>query len=391
MDWEAYKDIPADRLALQLAGRGVPDAAYIVRQVDGWQRLRGKVPSWAACAGLHYPPRLAVEQCSGEEAARCKRRIVQRLMEEGRTGNGLMADLTGGLGVDFAALAPLFIHAVYVERQAELCRIAAHNFPLLGLRGAEVRCGDGTDFLNVMPQADLLFLDPARRDGAGRKVVRMEDCQPDVCALRERLLARGKVVMVKLSPMLDVGAAVRALGGSVSEVHAVGAGGECKELLLVMERTAAGDPLLVAHEDGTELRFTAAEERTACPGYAEEPEAFLYEPGAAVMKIGAFRTVAVRYGLRKFSPDAHLYTGGERVAAFPGRAFRTVGAFTFSKADVRRLQSLCGGRANVAVRGFPGTAEALRRKLKLHDGGPHYLFATSLSGRRHLLVLCQKA
>ena len=167
------------RLALQLSGRNDLDTAYILQQIEGWQRLRTKVPSWAAVDGLRYPPRLALEQCSGEKAARYKADVVERLLPEGAT----MVDLTGGLGVDFSFMAKLFREATYIERNAMLAEIAAHNFPLLGLEHAHCVAGDGTELLRTMSTVDLLFLDPARRDAAGHKTVLLKDCEPNVIEL----------------------------------------------------------------------------------------------------------------------------------------------------------------------------------------------------------------
>lgn len=390
MHWTAYRHIDPSRLALELGAKGVPDAADIVRQVEGWQRLRTKVPSWTVHDDLIYPPRLSLEQCSGEEAARLKAAIVTRLQDADDLGHSRMIDLTGGLGIDFSFLAPRFSRATYVERQEELCRLARHNLPLLGLEAAEIVCAEAEDYLETADKADFIFLDPARRDAHGGKTVRIADCQPDLSALRQRLLGLAPVVMAKLSPMLDVTEAMRTLAPSVAEVHAVGAGGECKELLLVLTREDRACLRLTAHEPQGTFTFTQAEEQAAAPVYATRPATYLYEPGPALRKLGAFRSVALRYGLQKLHPDAHLYTGDSLITDFPGRVLHVVETLDFSKAALRRLKTLTGGRANLTVRGFPATTEAVRRKLKLRDGGPHYLFATTLGDGAHALILCER-
>ena len=169
------RQIPVNELALQLSGRKDIDVADTLQQVEGWQRMREKVPSWAAVEGLRFPHRLALEQCSGETAARYKADVVRRLIDAAEEPTS-MADLTGGFGVDFSFVARNFTRATYVERQEALCTLARHNFPLLGLPQAEVVCADGTDYLRTMAPVDLLFLDPARRDAAGRKTVMIADC-----------------------------------------------------------------------------------------------------------------------------------------------------------------------------------------------------------------------
>lgn len=424
--WKEWRNVPVDKLALQLAGRADVAADYVLRQVEGWQKLRRKVPAWAAVEGLEYPHRLALEQCSGEAAARCKADIIGQMVKHLREGTPTkvavetndgadaemcvrlrptvdenaperpltFTDLTGGLGVDFSFIAPLFDRAVYVERQESLCRLARHNLPLLGLQRAEVVCGDGVEYLQKMNPVDVLFLDPARRDGAGRKTVLIEDCEPDVCRLQELLLRKARCVVLKLSTMLDITGAVGALQG-VRRVHVVSVGGECKDLLIVMSAHDGlfpenSGPVIVAHEGGESLCFTLADEAAARPVYANACESFLYEPGPAVLKAGAFRTVAQVYGLKKLHPHSHLYTADRRISPFPGRTFRVIGEYGFGKADLKRLRTLCA-QANLTVRNFPASVEALRKKLKLREGGEHYIFATTMADGRHAILLCQKA
>ena len=399
-----FRNLPIDKLALQLAGRTNIDVAHVLRQVEGWQRLRHKVPSWAAIDNLAYPHRLALEQCSGEEAARYKAGVVQKLLHALPRHPLSMADLTGGLGVDFSFIARHFTRAIYVERQEALCKLAQHNFPLLQLKQAEVVCADGVDYLQHMEAVDLLFLDPARRDGTGRKTVLIEDCEPNVCALCSLLLEKASVVMLKLSTMLDIAGAIRSLG-CVAQAHVVSVGGECKDLLLILARrelwadlnrcltgepSAGAEPLIVAHEDNSTLAFTSSDEAEAQPGYTAHVEAFLYEPGPAVLKAGAFKVVAQRWGLHKLHPNSHLYTSATAAPNFPGRTFCIDSVYGFGKADLRALRNIAP-KANLTVRNFPSTVDALRKKLKLREGGNIYLFATTLADGSHVLLRCHKA
>lgn len=384
-----YRDIPVEQLALQLSGRKDLDTAFILRQVEGYQRLRTKVPTWASMDELHYPPRISLEQCSGEAAARYKAEVVRFLLG-GQRGKR-MIDLTGGLGVDFSFIAPLFDEAEYVERSPELCTLARHNFPLLGLHGFTVTEGDGTERLRTMIPADLIFLDPARRDGAGRKTVRLEDCDPNVLTLLPLLREKARYVVLKLSPMLDIADSLRSLG-CVSEVHVVSIGRECKDLLLIIDNEAEGDsrPRIIAAEDDKRLVFTHEEEEQTTAPQATTIGTYLYEPGPAVLKSGAFKTIARRYDLEKLHPSAHLYTAERLVEDFPGRSFLVEQTFSFNKAGLadlrRRVQ-----KANLTLRGFPAEIETLRKKLKIKEGGEDYLFATTLFPDTHLLILCRKA
>ncbi len=397
------RNIPVEKLALQLAGRSDIDVAYVLRQAEGWQRLRHKVPTWAAIDNLVYPHRLALEQCSGEQAARYKAGVVKKLMDALPDHPLSMADLTGGLGVDFSFIARHFAHAVYVEQQESLCELARHNFPLLDLNQAEVVCADGVNYLHTMPATDLLFLDPARRDGAGRKTVLIEDCEPDVCTLSPLLLEKASVVMLKLSTMLDITGAIRSLD-CVAQVHVVSVGSECKDLLLVLAhpdlwaalgKQFAGnayngsEPLIIAHEGDTSLLFTETDEAKAQPHYTATPETYLYEPGPAVLKAGAFKIVGQRWGLDKLHPNSHLYTSNKAIPDFPGRSFCIESVYSFGKADLRALRSSTP-QANLTVRNFPATVDALRKKLKLREGGNIYLFATTLADGSHVLLRCHK-
>lgn len=360
--------------------------AQLLASADDTQRLlAAKVPSWAAVEGLAMPPRLSLEQCSGEAAARYKAEVVGRLCPERRA----MADITGGYGVDFSFLAPLFTKAFYAEQRPELCDAARRNFPLLGLENAEILEGDGPQLLEKLPHLNLLFLDPARRDAKGRKTVLIEDCSPNVLAFLPRLQAAADRIVVKLSPMLDATRAAAALG-CVEEVHVVGDGSECKELLLVLgpEKTAA--PRYYVADGPHRFAFTQEEEAAAPLAIADAVEEFLYEPSPAVMKAGCFRTLSARFAAPQLHPNSHLYTATQRLSDFPGRAFRVEAVTGFSKDDARRLRALTD-RANIAVRNFPTPVAELRRRLRLADGGDRYLFATTLKGGEHRLLVCRKA
>lgn len=357
-------------------------------------QLDKKIPDWADIHGLQLPPALSMEQCSGQTAARYKARLVSQWQTDGQLGRTRMADLTGGFGVDFAHLSPLFRRSTYVERSEELCRVAAHNFPLLGLDGAEIRCAEADTVIPTLDGLDLIYIDPARRDGLGRKVLLIEDCTPDVTQLLPELLRRSHTVLVKLSPMLDITRALRSLALPAAEVHIVAVGGECKELLFAFhsatDTAAAGSARrIICHDDRYTFTFRPEEEAEAVVQYTDRVGQYLMEPGAAVMKAGAFRLVAARYGLAKLHPNTHLYTAGEAVTDFPGRQFRVKAVSSFSKRDVRALLRT-DDRASLAVRNFPGTVAELRKRFRLRDGGTDYWFATTLGDGRHVIIVGEK-
>lgn len=387
----AHRTKPVADVALLLTKHPEWDARFVLQQIEGWQRMRTKVPSWTDCEDLIYPPRLALEQCSGEAAAAYKGEIISRLF--GKSGGEAMADLTGGMGIDFSHTARHFGHATYVEQRPELVALARHNMPILGLKNCDFIEENAIEWLSRQDKVfDLLFLDPARRDTAGRKTVGIADCEPDVLMHKALLYRHSRILMLKLSPMLDLTAALRALP-ETSEAHVFAEHGECKDLLLVIDRRtprpADAVPTIYIRDGVHALHFTQAEEHAAEVRYTDAVGKYLYEPSAAVLKAGAYRTIAARYELSKLHRDAHLYTSDVLCEDFPGRRFEVVQVVGFGKRELRSLD-LPDRRANLTVRGFPATVADLRRRLRLADGGDAYVFATTLADNRHVLVHCRK-
>lgn len=382
---ESHKTEKIERIALLLSKQQELDAHFVLRQIEGWQRLRHKVPTWADLPDLHYPVRLSLEQCSSEDTARYKVAALHRYLSARgeQLGQLSFADLTGGLGVDFASLAKGFGRATYVEQNADLIALARHNFPLLGLSEAHIVHGTAEEQLPTLPLTDVFLLDPARRDGQGRKTVALADCTPDVAALQEALWSRTRYLLLKLSPMLDVHQALQQLL-HVAEVHFVAGGSECKEVFLLADAQHEDTPTFCVGD----WRFTPTEEQEAAPSYTAAPESYLYEPHAAAMKSGGFKCFATRWGLHKLHPQSHLYTSSQLVEGLPARVFRLKEVVGFSKRELKTLSSL--GKANLTVRNFPETVEQLRKRLRLREGGDSYLFATTLADNRHVLLHCEK-
>lgn len=377
-------------LALQANKYPQVDMAEAVVQIAGWQIAEKKVPLWARTEGILYPRHLSMEQCSSEVTARYKASLV--------SGESL-ADLTAGFGVDCSFMARNFNRVIYVEKQEILCDLARHNFPLLGLSRIQVCQADGVEYLRQMEPVDCLFLDPARRDSHGGKTVAISDCEPDVCALESLLVEKGKYVLVKLSPMLDIGTALRELK-YLREIHIVAVNNECKELIAVLKKPSdntylSDNEVRVFCEQAvnnlltTPFSFTLSEEKNAACTWAEEVEDYLYEPGASLLKAGPYRLLSERYGVRKLQANSHLYTSFHEVD-FPGRRFRVLEVSDFGKKNLKQfLQGI--EKANLTVRNFPTSVVELRKKLKLKEGGDLYLFATTLHGGQKVLIKCIKA
>lgn len=376
-------------LALQAKKYPAVDMAEAVVQIAGYQIAEKKVPLWAQTAGIRYPQHLSMEQCSSEVTARYKASLVS---------GDTLTDLTAGWGVDCSFLARNFRCADYVERQETLCRIAAHNFPLLGLPHVRIHCADAVEYLQSMEPVDCLFLDPARRDSHGGKTVAIAECEPDVCRLEPLLVEKGKTVMIKLSPMLDMASALRDLQ-YVRRIHVVSVNNECKELIILLRKApdegeaAAGEVIIsceqvVNNSVHQHFQFTFSEEKSAgCP-LAESVGNYLYEPGASLLKAGPYRLLATRYGVEKLHPNSHLYTSSGLVD-FPGRRFRVTAVSGFGKKDLKVLLEGVE-KANLTVRNFPSSVAELRKKLKLKEGGDTYLFATTLASGEKVLIRGEK-
>ncbi len=380
----------------QLALKKVPEGVelrFCLQQIEGWQTACSKLPRWASTEGIFFPPRISMEQCSSHQTAEYKRSLVEKLFPEGGTS---MLDMTGGFGIDFSHLASHFRSAVYVEQQEHLCAMARHNFPLLGLPDAQIICAQGENVLSVGEHYSLIYLDPARRDEGNRKVVGIRECTPDVTTIYPRLLAQSDVVMLKLSPMLDVHQALEMLPDT-RQVHVVSVNGECKELLLVLsaresdltyycidvgaKETTRLEVAETTLKNPSSLQMPAPEELNACP--------YLYEPNASILKAGVQDVLCQQMNVRKLHPFSHLMISSELIADFPGRKFKVLQVGSCTKRAVKELTNgLC--RANLTVRNFPAAVAELRKKWNLKEGGDIYLFATTLSDGSHALIKCAK-
>jgi len=378
-----YEDVSA--LALRLGRFPHLNASVVLRQVAGYQVLARKVPSWTSNPNLIFPDSLPLEQCSSEATARYKASILPASVQR-------IADLTGGLGVDFAFLSAGKSKALYVERRENLSQIAAENFKSLGLMQAEVLNGDGPAMLKE--HFDLLFLDPARRDTKGGKVVALSDCEPDIAAIKAVLFTKAPLLLVKLSPMLDISLALKQLP-ETNEVHVVSVDGECKELLfLLAAENVVQEPRIFcvnlrSNAPSQLFDFTRSDEQSAVCRLAQAPQQFLYEPNASLLKAGAFSILTQAFDLHKLHPNSHLYTAETLLEDFPGRAFAIESVFPVHSKELKlHLGNLT--KANITTRNFPESVAQLRKKTGLNEGGDTYLFATTLQDGKKVLIKCHK-
>ena len=357
---------------------------WFLQQVEGRERTADKLPAFAAIDEWWYPVRLSCEQCSSELTAKYKASLLSSFIFHPAS----LLDLTGGYGVDTYFLSEHFEHTDYVEQNAELCRIAEHNFRCT-IHNAQCTIHNTTaeEFLKTAGQYDLIFLDPARRDSHGGKVFRLEDCTPNVVELLPTLLAHGKRLLLKLSPMLDLTQAVTSLSQVSWDIHVVAVKNELKEVLLLSGGTGTITAIDLDKRDQAFV-FTREEEASLIVkrSYSETvlqqggltgvSGLYLYEPNAAILKAGAYKLVAQRFGLAKLDVNTHLYASDTLIDNFPGRVWRIK----------EPTQTLPEGKANVLTRNYPLTPEQVKKKYRLKDGGDLYLIGCRVNGKPMLFV-----
>ena len=385
------------KLALQGAKDAEVDLQMALQQIAGRQTARRKLPSWASVDGVVYPPHLNMEQCSSEQTARYKASLTPIPSPKGE-GSDVFVDLTGGFGVDFYWMSQRFKQRVYVEQNESLCTISSHNFEVLGHK-CSVCCCDTATYLTTMPHVDLIYMDPARRNEHGGRAYGIEDCSPNVLKLLPLLMEKASRVMLKLSPMLDWRKAVEDLK-YVSEVHIVSVDNECKELLLLLDQERSADLRVVCVNDDSCFEFfpgqgkIVPEERNDFSLGEKRPfaigeTAFLYEPNASIMKAGCFEEVGQGFPVQQISQNSHLFLSSVEIEDFLGRRFQISSISSMNKQELRTALKEVE-RANISVRNFPLSADQLRKKLKLKDGGDVYIFATTMSDGEHRLFICRK-
>ena len=356
------------------------DAA--IRQIAGRQTARRKLPSWAALDGILYPPHLNMEQCSSEQTARYKAGICSS-----HPSPKTLVDLTGGFGVDFAFMSEAFDEATYVERNSELFAISSANMKILAPK-AKCLNEDGLEVLHRLDHVSMIFMDPARRDHHGARTYGISDCTPNVLEIKDELLQKADVVMLKLSPMLDWHKAISDLGEQyIKEVHIVSVQNECKELLIVMQQQPAEPPTVYCVNDDSVFSYHPSSISSNHISH-HSSLIYLYEPNASIMKAGCFAEIEQAFEVSQLAPNSHLFASDQVIEDFPGRKFRVTAVTSMNKQELKQaLKDI--RQANIAVRNFPMSVADLRKRLKLSEGGNDYIFATTLTEGKKVLIICQ--
>ena len=362
------------------------DFRFFLQQIEGRQRTRDKLPTFAQKADWWYPVRLSCEQCSSEATARYKMQIIQSFNSQPSTFNTLI-DLTGGYGIDTFFMAQHAEQAHYVERNAELCAIAEHNFSLYRPH-IQIHNTTAEEFLSSLPLYNiqyptshtLIYLDPARRSQSGSKVFRIEDCEPNVTNLLPALRKHASHILIKFSPMLDITAALRVLGKDW-DTHIVAVHNEVKEVLLTTgANTIHAVNICATHTD--RFVFSHEDEKNAPMQIASDIKQYIYEPNAAIIKAGAYRLIGERYGLQKLDTNTHLYTSNTLLPDFPGRVWEGIDA------EIKDPKKQLDAQAKYSIisRNYPLSPDQLRKKYKLKDGDEYYLIAARHNAKPKLIL-----
>lgn len=382
---ERYENCDPFKLRLADKSRYGFDYDLAVTQIEARKKSKTKLPSWYADRRLLFPSVLSAEQASSELTAAYKQRLV--------TGENV-CDLTGGLGVDALAFSRCVRQVIYVERDPAYAEIAGYNFGVMQACNIRVAATDCRDFLEeTKEEFDTYFIDPARRGSGNKRLFALSDCEPDISAFFPLLMEKGKRIILKVSPMVDITQVLGQLP-HVGEVHVVSVRNECKELLFVAGREGMQEAEIVCvdlYPDGScnEFRFFRSGEESLSVSPACRMGTYLYEPNASVLKAGAFKSVGVRYNLTKLEKNSHLYTSDVLAVDFPGRLFEVVRVLDFSGKLLKNFGKSYPA-ANITVRNFPLTVDHIRKKSGVREGGDVYVFATTLFPDRKVLVVCRK-
>ena len=333
------------------------DMKAIAQQLVGKQIAKKKLPTWFDNNEVLYPVRLSMEQCSSELTAKYKTTIIN-------SGRGI--DLTGGFGVDTIFLSKQSESLIYCERNEDLASLVNHNFKALNQHNCEVHVGDGVEYLKNLKKIDWIYVDPSRRKESQR-IYRLEDCEPNVIDLIGLFFDKAENVLIKTAPLLDIQQTLRDLK-SVKEVHVIAVNNDCKEVLYLLEKDFTGEKKIfcvnLKKEHKEEFRFTLSEEREALNLYSE-PLEYIYEANVAIMKAGAFKSIASKHELYKLHKHSHLYTSQKLISEFPGRRFNIKKVLNTDKKSLTKLPK----KANLACRNYPLKVDVLKKKLKINDGG----------------------
>ncbi|MDX1470060.1 MAG: class I SAM-dependent methyltransferase [Flavobacteriaceae bacterium] len=369
------------KLRLKISSVGEVDTIEVLQQIESKLKTQTKLPTWFQTPEIFYPKKVHVEQASSETAADYKSSLI---------GGNTILDITGGMGVDDFYFSKCFNQVYTCEINPELAEITKHNFQVLGVKNNKVLNEDGIKFLGKTEKNfDWIYIDPSRRPHSKGKIFMLQDSEPNVIENLALLRSRGKRIMIKTSPLLDISSGVKDLK-HVEEIHVVSINNEVKELLWILDAHSNQDLTIVTvnitQNDKEEFTFPLSEEHGLDGDYSE-PLNYLYEPNASIMKSGGFNSLSQKLELPKLHPNSHLYTSIEKVE-FPGRVFKIQKKLPYHP---KTLKKELPKTANIATRNFPKTVAEIRKELKIKDGGNTYIFFSTDKNSEKIVLVCNKA
>lgn len=385
-----HQDAEPHEIALRKSPFEGINSGELASQIDSRQRCKHKLPTWYATECIYFPKRLSIEQSSSELAAQYKTALIPE--------NAKVLDMTGGMGVDSFYFSQKAARVTYMERDAELVDIVRQNASILPYGPIDFVGGDSTEYIqSVLPDTyDLIYLDPARRSGA-QKVFLFEDCEPDILNLQSLLLQQSRQIMVKAAPMLDIHSAMLSLH-AIKEIHVLSIGGECKELLFLLDKNHQGQATIVATaldkrdkdiktEHQRQLTFHLEDEQNATSIFAD-PSGYIFEPDAALLKSGAFKYTGQHFGLAKLHQHTHLYTSNRLISNFPGKIsiIEQIIPYSAFKRNKKNTSATVPTAGNVITRNFPIRAEEIRKKHRIAESKDKNLYFCT-SKNEELIVI----
>ncbi len=351
----------------------------MVNQAVFNQTIGSKVSEWDTDKALISPPKISLEQCSSQSTAKYKADLLS---------GDIGVDLTGGLGVDSCFFSKKFKDFTHNEINLNLSNVVKHNFDVLGIKNVKFTNIEAEKF-ELDESTDFVYLDPARRDSVNRKMVSLKDCLPNLLEIKDLILSKTKILMVKYSPMLDIKDSVLLLK-TVEQVLILSEKNEMKELVFILTKGSNIDPLITCvnlQSGQNPFSFHYTHERNVNLAF-REPEGYLYEPNASIMKAGAFKSIALAYNISKIAANSHLYSSFECIPDFPGRIFEIQQVVDFDKKQIKKL--LKTDKVNIAVRNFPYSTEEIKKQLGLKDGGDQYIFFSENHKKKKIVLICNK-
>ncbi len=369
---------PLVETALLLCKHPTLDKNYILHQINGLQKAKLKLPSFYENENIIYSSKLAMEQCSSEQTALFKSKLVKEKT---------VVDLTGGFGVDAYFFSKQFENVSYIEQNRELFEIVKNNFEVLN---APIQCYQTSceEFLVKNTQIfDLAYIDPSRRN-ENKRVFQLDECTPNIIELATEIFKIANKILIKTAPLLDIKQTLKDLK-FVTDVWVISVANDCKEVLYLLEKNKKVAPQIHTvnlNKTNQFFDFTFEQEKAIHSEYGL-PEKFLYEPNVAVLKAGAFNSVGNHYQLKKIAPNSHLYTSQQLVANFPGRVFEIKNVLNYQTNSFSKLGLK---KANVSCRNFKDSVAQVKKKLKLKDGGEHYVFATTDWNEKPMIIVANK-